>query len=280
MPLNIFLAIILAAFLHAVWNAMVKNEDNKYLAVTAIVLGHVPVSVLIILLTPIPSVESIPFIILSALLHIGYEWYLLSAYRFGDLTKVYPIARGTAPILITIVSLIFLGVALSNFEILGIFIISLGILSLSLQGAKGIKNRSAVIYALVTGFFIMGYSITDGYGARVSNSFLSYMGWSFILNATIFPIILKINNKSEIITKTFKEGKKIFFIGGTLSYIVYGIVIWGFTQAPIALITALRETSIIFALLIGTFFLKEKFTLLKVIATFVIFFGVALLKFN
>ena len=279
MPINLFLAIILAAFLHAVWNAMVKNEDNKYLAVTAIVLGHVPVSVLIILLTPIPSVESIPFIILSALLHIGYEWYLLSAYRFGDLTKVYPIARGTAPILITIVSLIFLGIALSNFEILGIFIISLGILSLSLQGAKGIKNRSAVIYALVTGFFIMGYSITDGYGARVSNSFLSYMGWSFILNATIFPIILKINNKSEIITKTFKEGKKIFFIGGTLSYIVYGIVIWGFTQAPIALITALRETSIIFALLIGTFFLKEKFTLLKVIATFIIFFGVALLKF-
>ena len=279
MPLNIFLAIILAAFLHAVWNAMVKNEDNKYLAVTAIVLGHVPVSVLIILLTPIPSVESIPFIILSALLHIGYEWYLLSAYRFGDLTKVYPIARGTAPILVTIVSLIFLGVALSNFEILGIIIISLGILSLSLQGAKGIKNRSAVIYALVTGFFIMGYSITDGYGARVSNSFLSYMGWSFILNATIFPIILKINNKSEIITKTFKEGKKIFFIGGTLSYIVYGIVIWGFTQAPIALITALRETSIIFALLIGTFFLKEKFTLSKVIATFIIFFGVALLKF-
>ena len=279
MPLNIFLAVILAAFLHAVWNAMVKNEDNKYVAVTAIVLGHVPVSVLIILLTPIPSVESIPFIILSALLHIGYEWYLLSAYRFGDLTKVYPIARGTAPILITIVSLIFLGIALSNFEILGIIIISLGILSLSLQGAKGIKNRSAVIYALVTGFFIMGYSITDGYGARVSNSFLSYMGWSFILNATIFPIILKINNKSEIITKIFKEGKKIFFIGGTLSYIVYGIVIWGFTQAPIALITALRETSIIFALLIGTFFLKEKFTLLKVIATFIIFFGVALLKF-
>ena len=279
MSLNIFLAIILAAFMHAVWNAMVKNEDNKYLAVTAIVLGHVPISVLIILLTPIPSVESIPFIILSALLHIGYEWYLLSAYRFGDLTKVYPIARGTAPILITIVSLIFLGIALSNFEILGIIIISLGILSLSLQGAKGIKNRSAVIYALVTGFFIMGYSITDGYGARVSNSFLSYMGWSFILNATIFPIILKINNKSEVITKTFKEGKKIFFIGGTISYIVYGIVVWSFTQAPIALVTALRETSIIFALLIGIFFLKEKFTFLKAIATSIIFFGVVLLKF-
>jgi len=278
-PLNIFLLVILAAFLHAVWNALVKNEENKYLAVTAIVLGHVPVSIFIILLTPTPSVESIPFIILSALLHIGYEWYLLSAYRFGDLTKVYPIARGTAPILVAIVSLTFLGVVLSNFEILGIFIISLGILSLSFQGAKGLKNRSVVIYALITGFFIMGYSITDGHGARVSNSFLSYMGWSFILNATIFLIILKINNKSEIITKTFKEGKKIFFIGGTLSYIVYGIVIWAFTQAPIALVAALRETSIIIALLIGIFFLKEKFTFLKAMATFIIFFGVVLLKF-
>ncbi len=279
MSLDIFIAVILAAFLHATWNAMVKNEENKYLAVTAIVLGHVPASVFIILLTPIPSVESIPFIILSALLHNGYNWYLLSAYKFGDLTKVYPIARGTAPILVTIVSLIFLGVALSNFEVLGIFIISLGILSLSFQGTKSLENRSAVIYALVTGFFIMGYSILDGNGARVSNSFLSYMGWVFILNAFSFPLILKINDKSEVITKIFKEGKKIFFIGGTLSYIVYGIVVWGFTQAPIALITALRETSIIFALLIGILFLKEKFTLLKVIATFVIFFGVALLKF-
>ena len=254
MPLKIFLAIILAAFLHAVWNAMVKNEDNKYVAVTAIVLGHVPVSVLIILLTPIPSVESIPFIILSALLHIGYEWYLLSAYRFGDLTKVYPIARGTAPILITIVSLIFLGVALSNFEILGIIIISLGILSLGLQGAKGIKNRSAVIYALVTGFFIMGYSITDGYGARVSNSFLSYMGWSFILNAIIFAILLNFTGQKKIITRTINKGKFIFLVGGTTSYVVYGIVIWAFTQAPVPLIAALREMSIIFALLIGAFF--------------------------
>jgi drug/metabolite transporter (DMT)-like permease len=279
MSLNIFIAVILAAFLHATWNAMVKNEENKYLAVTAIVLGHVPASVFIILLTPFPSFESIPFIILSALMHNGYNWYLLSAYKFGDLTKVYPIARGTAPILVTVVSLIFLGVALSNFEVLGIIIISLGILSLSFQGAKSLKNRSAVIYALVTGFFIMGYSILDGNGARVSNSFLSYMGWVFILNALSFPLILKINDKSKIITKIFKEGKKIFFIGGTLSYIVYGIVVWGFTQAPIALITALRETSIIFALLIGILFLKEKFTYLKLIATFVIFFGVALLKF-
>ena len=141
------------------------------------------------------------------------------------------------------------------------------------------KNYTAIIYALVTGFFIMSYSITDGYGARISNSPLSYMGWSFIINAAIFPVLLNFKHKPRIITKIFKEGKKIFFVGGTLSYVVYAIVVWSFTQAPIPLVATLREISIIFALLIGTLFLKEKFTLLKTGATLTIFFGVVLLKF-
>jgi len=279
MSLSIFLAVILAAFLHAIWNAMVKNEDDKYIGVCAIVLGHVPASIVVIFLTPAPSVESIPYIILSAFLHIGYEWNLLSAYRFGDYTKVYPIARGTGPTLVTIISLMFFGVVLSNFEILGIFIVCFGIFILSFQKTSEIKNRRALFYAFSTGFFIMTYSITDGYGARVSHSPLSYMGWSFVLNAAIFPILLKFKNKTEIITKISKDGRKIFFIGGTFSYIVYAIVVWSFTQAPIPLVAALRETSIVFALLIGALFLKEKFTLLKIVAVLTIFFGVILLKF-
>ena len=278
MSLSIFLAVILAAFLHAIWNAMVKNEDDKYIGVCAIVLGHVPASIVVIFLTPAPSVESIPYIILSAFLHIGYEWNLLSAYRFGDYTKVYPIARGTGPTLVTIISLMFFGVVLSNFEILGIFIVCFGIFILSFQKTSEIKNRRALFYAFSTGFFIMTYSITDGYGARVSHSPLSYMGWSFVLNAAIFPILLKFKNKTEIITKISKDGRKIFFIGGTFSYIVYAIVVWSFTQAPIPLVAALRETSIVFALLIGALFLKEKFTLLKIVAVLTIFFGVILLK--
>ena len=279
MSFQVFLVIIVAAFLHAIWNAMVKYEKDKYLAVGAIVLGHVPASIVIIFLTPFPSVESIPYIIISAILHIGYEWNLLSAYRFGDFTKVYPIARGTGPTLVTIISLIFLGVVLSNFETLGILIICLGIFVLAFQDIDVLKNRKAVLYAFLTGFFIMSYSVIDGYGARASFSPLSYIGWSFILNAAIFPILLIYKNKARTILKIAKEGKKIFFIGGTISYMVYAIVVWSFTQAPIPLVVALRETSIIFALLIGTFFLKEKFTLLKTAAVLTIFLGVILLKF-
>tara|TARA_Y100000294_G_scaffold114580_1_gene106256 strand:- start:809 stop:1630 length:822 start_codon:yes stop_codon:yes gene_type:complete len=271
MSFHVFLVIIVAAFLHAIWNAMVKYEKDKYLAVGAIVLGHVPASIVIIFLTPFPSVESIPYIIISAILHIGYEWNLLSAYRFGDFTKVYPIARGTGPTLVTIISLIFLGVVLSNFETLGILIICLGIFVLAFQDIDVLKNRKAVLYAFLTGFFIMSYSVIDGYGARASFSPLSYIGWSFILNAAIFPILLIYKNKAITILKIAKEGKKIFFIGGTISYMVYAIVVWSFTQAPIPLVVALRETSIIFVLLIGFFVLKEKFTLLKTAAVLTIF---------
>ena len=279
MSLTVFIVVIFAAFLHATWNAMVKNEKDKYLAVSGIVFGHVPASIVVIFLIPSPSVESIPYIILSAILHNGYQWFLLSAYKLGDYTKVYPIARGSAPIFVSIVSLIFFAVVLSRFELLGIAVICLGILSLSFQDSTSITNRKAIIYALITGSFIMSYSITDGYGARISASILSYMGWSFILNAFLFAILLNFMKQPGIITRVAKDGKFIFFVGGTISYLVYAIIVWGFTQAPIPVVTALREISIVFALLIGTFFLKEKFTYLKTTAVLTIFIGVILLKF-
>ena len=279
MSLNIFLIVVLAAFLHAIWNAMVKKEDDKYFSLTAIVLGHVPISIVVIFLTPTLSFQSIPYIFASAIFLAGYEWCLLSAYRLEDYTKVYPIARGTAPVFIVILSLLLLNINISRFELIGILVISFGIIILGFQNIRTFKNYSAIVYAVATGIFISCYSISDGFGGRLSNSPLNYTAWLMILNAIFFSILLKIMNMPRVPLKVLNEGKKIFFIGGTLSYIVYGTIVWAFTQAPVPLVAALRETSIIFALLIGTLFLKEKFTLLKVIAIFIIFFGVALLKF-
>ena len=279
MSLNIFLIVVLAAFLHAIWNAMVKKEENKYFALTAIVLGHVPISIVVIFLTPKLSFQSIPYIFASAIFLVGYEWCLLSAYRLEDYTKVYPIARGTAPVFIVILSLLLLNINISRFELIGILVISFGIIILGFQNIRTFKNYSAIVYAVATGIFISCYSISDGFGGRLSNSPLNYTAWLMILNAIFFSILLKIMNMPRVPLKVLNEGKKIFFIGGTLSYIVYGTIVWAFTQAPVPLVAALRETSIIFALLIGTLFLKEKFTLLKAIAIFIIFFGVALLKF-
>ena len=279
MSLSVFFAIIFAALLHAIWNAMVKKGDDKYISLTAVVLGHVPISIIVIFFTPIISFQSIPYIFISAIFLSGYEWCLLSAYRLEDYTKVYPIARGTAPIFIVVLSLLLFNTIISKFELIGILVISFGIIILGFQNIKTFKNYSAVVYAISTGLFISCYSISDGYGGRLSASPLNYTAWLMILNAVIFSILLRIMNKPGVIKKVLSEGKKIFFIGGTLSYVVYGTIVWAFTQASVPTVAALRETSIIFALLIGTFFLKEKFTFLKTAAVLTIFFGVILLKF-
>ena len=285
MDIKVFLAVIFAAFLHALWNSMVKSHKDKHVAVTAIVLGHVPASLVIIFLVPMPAIESLPYIIASAFIHQGYQWFLLTAYRHGDYTRVYPIARGTGPVVVTIVLLLFFGVKLSIYELLGIIVISIGILSLSAQDRHSFfpwiarRNARAISFALLTGLFIGGYSIVDGYGARASLSPLSFMGWSFVVNALIFPILLKIMKQQNVVKRVFSEAKLLFWFGGTISYIVYAIVVWGFTQAPIPLVSALRETSVIIALLIGTIFLKERFTILKTLSVLVIFVGVILLKF-
>ena len=279
MDLNVFIAVIFAAFLHATWNGMVKSHEDKYVAVASIVLGHVPASLIIIYFMPLPTLESLPYIITSAFIHQGYQWFLLTAYRYGDYTKVYPIARGSGPVIVTIVSLLFLGVILSRYELIGIVIVSIGILSLSFQNSEALRNKKAIFFALLTGLFIGLYSMIDGYGARVSMSPLSYIGFSFILNALMFPFFLKFMDQPNITKRVFNKAKSLFIIGGTFSYIVYAIVVWGFTKAPIPLVSTLRETSIIFALLIGTFFLKERFTILKSISIFTIFVGVIFLKF-
>ncbi len=208
MPLTVFFAIIFAALLHAIWNAMVKKGDDKYISLTAVVLGHVPISIVVIFFTPTLSVQSIPYIFISAIFLSGYEWCLLSAYRLEDYTKVYPIARGTAPIFIVVLSLFLFNVNVSKFELMGVLVISFGIIILGFQNIKTFKNYSAVMYALGTGLFISGYSITDGYGGRASDSPLNYTAWLMILNAIIFLILLKIMNKPGIVKKFLNKGKK------------------------------------------------------------------------
>ena len=279
MELNIFLLVIFAAVLHAAWNGMVKNFEDKVVSVSAIVFGHVPIAIVIMLFLPLPTLESVPYIILSAIIHQGYQYNLISAYKFGDLIKAYPIARGTGPIIATLVSIIFLGVIISKFQLLSIGLICFGIIFLALLSESSLKNKKAVFYSLATGLFIGLYSLTDGYGARISLSPLSFLGWSFILNALIFSFVLKFMNYPNVFNRVMKEAKLIFWLGGTVSYIVYGIIVWCFTRAPIPLVSALRESSIVFSILIGFFFLNEKISIKKVVSIMIIFCGAVGLKF-
>ena len=274
---HVFFIVIFATFMHAVWNGMVKNHPDKAVAVSAIVFGHIPLAIIAIIFLPAPSIDCIPYIVVSAIVHQGYQWYLLSAYQIGDLTKVYPIARGFGPLVATLVSILILSLVLKSLIILSILLICFGIMILGL-GDKENKNFKVLQLSLFTGFFIGLYSLVDGYGARVSLSPVVYMSWSFILSAALFPIVLKIKNHNNIFQNVFNSGKQVFWVGGTLSYIIYTIVVWAFTKAPIPMVGALRESSIFFSIFIGYFFLKEKITTKKIFSIILILAGVIGLK--
>ena len=277
MDTNVFLIVLLATFMHAVWNGMVKNHPDKAVAVSAIVFGHIPLAIVAIIFLPAPKINCIPYIVASAVVHQGYQWYLLSAYKIGDLTKVYPIARGFGPLVATLISILVLGLFLKSLVILSILLICFGIMILGLLDKES-KNVKVLQLSLFTGFFIGLYSLIDGYGARASLSPIVYMSWSFILSAALFPIVLKIKNHKNIFQNVFNNGKQVFWIGGTLSYIIYIIVVWAFTKAPIPMVGALRESSIFFSIFIGYFFLKEKITPTKIFSIILIFAGVIGLK--
>ena len=279
MSTNVFIAVIGAALLHASWNALVKGGADKYVGIAAVALGHVPFAVAALMFVPAPAAASFGYLAVGILLHVGYQLFLLQSYRVGDLTQVYPIARGSAPLIVALVSVTVLGVVLAPLEIVAIGIIGAGILSLSLtRHADGLRNHKAALFALGTGVFIASYSLVDGIGARLAETSLGYYAWLSIGNAGLMVVYLLAVRPVTLIDMA-RHGRKIFFIGGGASFVAYALVTWTFTQAPIALVTALRETSIVFALLIGVFFLKEKLNLAKVFSTFVTLLGAALLRF-
>ncbi len=274
----VFSAVLFSAVLHAIWNSMASKYKNKNVSIPAIVYGHVPSCVVAVIILPLPSVESFPYIILSALIHQGYQNFLLTAYQTGKFTTVYPVARGFGPLVATLISIIFLGVFLKNYTLLSILLISSGVILIGLFSRSVTKNNKILYTSLATGIFIGLYSVVDGHGARISMSAVSYMSWVFIFSALFFPIALRLRKQKNILKKTLTEGKVVFWIGGFFSYIAYVITVWAFTKASIPMVSALRETSIIFAVFIGYFYLKEKINMYKIISILLIFIGVIGLK--
>ena len=274
----VFLIVLFSAVLHALWNSMASKYKNKNVSIPAIVYGHVPACIIAVIVLPLPSADSIPYIILSAIIHQGYQNFLLVAYQSGKFTTVYPVARGFGPLVATIISIFVLGVYLKTYTLISILLISSGIMLIGLFSKSVINNYKILYTSLATGIFIGIYSIIDGYGARISESAISYMSWVFILSALIFPLVLRLRNQKNILRKTLTEGKTIFWLGGFFSYIAYVITVWAFTKAPIPIVSALRESSILVAMFIGYFFLKEKINTYKIISIILIFSGVIGLK--
>ena len=278
MELSVFLIVLVAALLHATWNAFVKADGDRlvFMAVMLTASGLFAAATLPFL--PWPASASWPYIILSVALHQGYMMFLLLAYRVGDLSHVYPLARGSAPLIVAVLSLAAIGEELTGSSLLAVAMIGVGIMSLSFtRGVQQLRNPKAVSFALGTGLFIAGYTIIDGIGARLAGSAHAYAAWLFALEWAPFLLFALATLPRTAVAQAGRIWRQAALMG-LMSLIAYWSVIWAMTVAPIALVAALRETSIVFAVLFGVLVLKERLSLARVAATLAALVGVVLLK--
>lgn len=217
-----------------------------------------------------PAIESWGYAVLSGLLHVGYNLFLVRSYRVGDLGQVYPIARGSSPVLVTVGAAVFAGESITPGQLLGIALVSGGIISLAFRGRS--LSVPSLPYALGTGGFIAAYSVVDGIGARLSGAPLAYTVWMCALWGVLMPVVY-IGLRDTRSLFCVRPGTVTALVGGLVSLLAYGMVIYAMTEAPLGAVSALRETSVLFAVLIGYVFLGETLTARRILACAVIASG-------
>ena len=274
MPLHIILLILFAALLHASWNALLRGGADRLWSMTVMCLAVAIVSATAALFLTPPAPASWFYVVLSAVLHVGYNLFLVRSYKVGDLGQTYPISRGSSPILITLGASVFAGESIGAAALLGIALVSGGIISLAFKGRR--LAVPSLPYALGTGCFIAAYSVTDGIGARLSGAPIAYTVWMCALWGVMMPLVY-IGLRGAPSLFTSRPGFFTAFFGGLVSLLAYGIVIYAMSHAPMGAVSALRETSVLFAALIGYFFLGETLTVRKVLACVVIAAGTILI---
>jgi len=276
--LNILLIVLFAALLHAAWNAFIKSGDNKLVETTLLVTGGGVIAGAVLLFLPVPARASWPFLAASVAIHCVYFVLVALAYHKGQLSFAYPVMRGSAPLFTALVTMFVVREPIGVGAWLGIVLLCAGILWLAREGWRSAgTQKHALAFALLNAVVIVAYTITDGLGVRVSQNAWSYVLWLFFLNA--FPLLgigLATNARAVLTTPLRGWGKG--FAGGLCSLCAYGLALWAMTHAPIALVAALRETSILIGTALGALLLKERFGLHRWLAATLITAGAVAMK--
>jgi drug/metabolite transporter (DMT)-like permease len=275
MSLDVFAIIMLGAALHATWNAVVKGGDDKLLTTCMIALMASLIASTVIPFLELPAKESWPFIGASVILQVVYFVLVASTYRIADMSQTYPIMRGTAPLLVATASVGLLSESLSSFAWLGIVVICIGILSMA--AAPGTGQRKGMLLALVNAAVIAGYTLIDGVGVRTSGAPAAYTLWIFLLTGLAlagWSFVVRRREFCRYLARHWRPG----VIGGFGTVVSYGLALWAMTAAPIATVSALRETSILFGVVISALVLKEQLTRRRIVAACIMAGGAMVLR--
>lgn len=281
MTFEITLAVLIAALLHASWNAMIKSGDDVLLDTASIVAGAGVVVFPLLFVVPLPAPASWPYILASIITHLAYYFLMVNAYRTGELSLVYPLMRGVAPLITAVLGIVWLRELPAPISWLGMLMISIGVIALALRPAGNAPvlagHGRAVSFALGNAAVIAVYTIIDGTGARLAGSPWAYIVWLFALDAIPFSIYMLATRRRAFVTALI-ERRTHGLIGGVLSAGAYAISVWAMTKAPVALVASLRETSVLFATLIGARLLKERLTARRWAGVGAVVIGVVALK--
>lgn len=274
MSIGILLAILGAAFLHAAWNAAIKVGTSRLGAMVLLSFGEVGLGLAIAAFLPLPAAHVWPWIAASSCAHFFYKFFLAYAYERGDLSRVYPIARGAAPMIVALAGGVFLlSDNISTQEYLGIFILGLGILAMAQGVFAAGENRKLIPFALGAAVATATYTMIDGTGARLSGHAAAYIAWVFVVEGALFIVGMLALRGPAIIPRGRRDWAAGMFAAAA-SYGAYATSVWAMTRAPIAVVAALRETSILFAVLIGWAVFGERISRGKLIAAVMIVGGV------
>jgi drug/metabolite transporter (DMT)-like permease len=274
---GITLIVIGAGGLHACWNAITKHLDDRLMAFALIGVATAVGSGLVLALAGLPARAAVPFVIASAAIHIGYNLALMNSYRAGAFNQVYPIARGTSPLVVAAGAFLLAHEHLGALPLAGVVILATGLISLALSSGRLTRSDlPAVTAAVATGLTIAAYTIVDGLGVRQAHNPYAYAGLLFLLQAPVFPLAAAFRRPASRwreIPVTWRG-----LLAGVLSLAAYGTVLWAQSRAPLAEVAAIRETSVIFAALIGMLFLRERLGARRVAAAAVIAAGIVLIS--
>ena len=277
----VFVAVLFAAACHAGWNATIKGGLDPLATTVLISIGAAIVSLVFLPVTGLPAAAAWPWCAASVLIHLVYFAALIESYRAGDMGQVYPIARGSAPLMTAVATTAFIGERLGLLGWCGILLLAAGVLLLSLRGGRDLArlDRTAVGFALFTAVTICAYSVVDGVGARLSGSANAY---SVMLFVSIGPVMLiyALARRGHEVIAAMGQSWAIGLAGGGLQLGSYGIAIWAMTVAPIAIVAALRESSVLFGAAIAVVFLNEPLRTGRVAAALMIVAGLALIRLS
>jgi drug/metabolite transporter (DMT)-like permease len=270
MSMTVILLALTAAVLHATWNAFLRSGADRLWVLTVMSFAGTLVSIPLVILLPIPSAEAWPYILLSALFQTGYGFFLVAAYRYGQLGQVYPIVRGTAPLLVMLGAFLLTGIVPSQLQIVGVAIIAVGIMSLAF--ARGGASTSSILLAFATGLFVASYQTADAIGVRFAENAIAYSAWGNICFGIFLPLCVLAVRRQFSVDWNNRETHKALF-GGAISMVSYTLVIIAFSIGSAGPVSALRETSVVFAVLIGWLFLGEKLNAWRILSAVIVAIG-------